>query len=105
MRTECRLERPKWLSFHTKPHETPQSPQTRPYPGPQPGETRTPVLGYGFSGVRVRVAPENPRVTRADLYSTHGCPNSASSCRYRHACSKCKQRGHGGFECEAGKGK
>src|SRR5277367_6462290 len=72
MRTECRLERPKWLSFHTKPHETPQYPQTRPYPGPQPGETRTPVLGYGFSGVRVRVAPENPRVTRADLYRRRG---------------------------------
>ena len=34
-------------------------------------ETRTPGHGHGFSGVRVRVALENPRVTRANPYSHH----------------------------------
>ena len=37
-------------------------------PVPVPVETRTPGHGCGFSGVRVRVALENPRVTRANPY-------------------------------------
>ena len=37
--------------------------------------------------------------------SSNGCPNNASICRYRHICSKCKQRGHSEPNCEAGKGK
>jgi len=32
-------------------------------------ETRTPGHGYGFSGVWVRVALENPRVTHANPYT------------------------------------
>jgi len=34
-------------------------------PYPVPIETHTPGHGYGLSGVQVRVALENPRVTRA----------------------------------------
>jgi hypothetical protein len=37
-------------------------------PVPLPIETRTPGRGYKFSGVQVRVALENPRVTRANPY-------------------------------------
>jgi len=33
---------------------------------PVPTATRTPGHGYGFFGVRVRVALENPRVTHAN---------------------------------------
>src|ERR1700678_418353 len=35
-------------------------------PVPVPGKTCTLEHGYGFSGVQVRVALENPRVTRAN---------------------------------------
>jgi hypothetical protein len=41
-------------------------PQVFVKPVPVPVETRTPGYGYGFSGVQVRVALENPRVTRAN---------------------------------------
>ena len=34
---------------------------------PDPVNTQTLQREYGFAGVRVRVALENPRVTRADL--------------------------------------
>jgi len=37
-------------------------------PPPAPVETRTPRCGYGLTRVGVRVALENPRVTRANPY-------------------------------------
>jgi len=58
-----------WSHTHTRvgvPTRGLEYPRVFAKPVPAPIETRTPAYGYGFSGVRVRVALENPRVTRAN---------------------------------------
>jgi hypothetical protein len=37
--------------------------------------------------------------------STARCPNLASTCYYRHVCSKCKKLGHPKQDCDSGEGK
>src|SRR5271155_2416982 len=54
-------------------------------PIPVPLETRTLEHGYGFSGVQVRVALENPRVTRANPYMRRATMVCALESAFHHS--------------------
>ena len=61
-------------------------------------------FGKGTTFTNSYAGKSQPDICR-HFNSTAKCPNSSSTCYYRHICSKCKQPGHSKPDCESREGK